>query len=183
MYCVVLAALASRPCLAGSPLNAWDLSDSDQAINHTSAAWAGDRTLYLWTLNVNPLWEFDHAEFGLSSDLEIVSFTPRALWVNHGTASDLLLDRSECMHEGGEVVGELVVRDVHGAGGRVCFVDASTGMLCTRWCAAAGPWLSIAHMGFASDGLLPICSGYGHEGCGTVAVDDVGWGRVKATYR
>lgn len=163
------------------PVNYWTLSDSETDYHPVSLPWAGDRTLYLWT-STTPLVRMDHAEFGLSGSLEIIRFTPRAPWTNSGTAKNLLLQRSSCLAPSAEVVGEIVVRDVTGAGGRVCFQNASTGLLCSRSCGSQGGWLSISHHGFASDGQAP-CEGYGHEDCYTVSVDEASWGRTKATYR
>ena len=178
---VLLLGAWATTCQAGVPVNDWCLSDSDTDFHPVSTPWVGERTLFLWTMTVPPL-PLDHAELGVGGTLQIVSFTPRAPWSNAGTATDLILQRASCVTPSAEVVGELVVRDTDGTGGRVCFQNASTGFLCSRTCKSSRGWLAISHHGFASD-AQPVCEGYGHEDCLTVAVDPTSWGRTKATYR
>jgi hypothetical protein len=177
----VLALASATVARAGIPVNDWYLSDSDTHYHPVSDPWVGERTLYVWTTILTPLFRTDHAEFGFTGTLELVSFTPRAPWTDSGTAEDLVLERASCLNPSAEVVGELVVRDPTGAGGRVCFRNGGGGRLCARGC-DSNFWLSISHQGFASDGEPP-CDGYGNEDCYTVAVEENSWGRTKATYR
>ena len=185
---IMAATFGTAPTEAeGWPTTQWSIKSDEifecgQFAGWQSDPWLGERVLYLKAFT--NLISHGRAQFDLGGTLEIIDFVPRPEWVNHGTATSLLLERAPCGPVVGcETVGELIVRDIKGAGGTLCFENSSqTGLLCAQDCTFQDVWFSISYLGFSSNGSLP-CSGYGNEFCKTLANEPISWGSVKALYR
>ncbi len=189
---LILAALAgSSPAQAGWSFACWSITANEGTtcgpyVDSLTEPWIGDRTLYLrswWAL-----FAMNGAEFDIGGTLEVVSFTPRPGWVNRGTATSLQLERLPCDQDwsGGEVVGELVVRDTAGSGGQLCFLPhAVTTRACSRQCTDWGPdlWLYSTLQGFSSTGTNAVCDWPPPADCETLTLDSNSWGEIRSQYR
>jgi hypothetical protein len=155
-------------------LYCWSLSESSTfPWTSTGSPFLGEQEIYLWFVNIlSDGWV--ETEFDLVGSLEVVSFTPVVGVTSSGTVPNVHLTAS-CL--GGIIlVGSLIVRDVAGTGGSVCFSGANT----TRDCGALGGVMHPhAYIGYSTDGTIPC---HPPESCAIdVAVPET-WGRVKAQF-
>jgi hypothetical protein len=139
----------------------------------SSAPWVGTRTLYL-TLDM--AYYTNHIEFDLESTFDAASLETVGPWHNEGTANHVVLRRDECLLGiETEVMAEIIVEDVTGSGGRICFLPSATwGEVAAEYCDPSQGWEAATAIGFTSDG---------GEFCivsGPVSVSPGSWGRVKA---
>lgn len=142
----------------------------------TSEPWIGSKTLNVHLqLHTNTS---QHIVFDLATTYDAMSILAVAPWVNEGVGNQLILRRPDCGEwYSNNLVLELVVDDLAGAGGRVCVVPSTTeGVIAAQSC-PPNHWVEASATGFASDGQ-PVCRVDGPNPVGQAS-----WGGVKASFR
>jgi hypothetical protein len=173
---MIIVILAGAPAVSAQELSyvGWTLSGSmHDPYVFTGAPFQGDRDLYLWLNCVLVDQGISGAEADLTGTLEVVGFSGLNGVINAGTLPTLQLTLPQCTFAP-FLAGVVTVRDLTGAGGRVCF----SGVNSSRDCATAAD-LPNAWVGYVTDGG-PLCSG---DLCFFDAVSADTWGKVKALYQ
>jgi hypothetical protein len=168
--CARAGALPTRFHLSASPTD---------PLVHSSAPFAGERTLYLWVVSS---FDTDAYEFHLAGTLAVVDLVPLNEFVNTGTPDTPYLSREDCVW-GDELIAALVVNDAFGAGGGLCFEAApGTQRLCAKGCRDS-EWWQFEYFGFATEGIAPCAGWFDGSACRPVSTAPATWGGVKAAYR
>jgi hypothetical protein len=181
MLAIALMTGLSAPSARADVAGRLSISESPVAIEmNTGAVFTGEKTLYLWTeIGASAL------EFGLDSNWDIVSLTPAPGFVNasgNKHSPYVVAEFPPLCIDPLTPFATLVVRDVSGDGGSVCFVPAeSSGRICYSPCGSAGWTAHDDRIGFSTDGT-PLCLAPETDCFPTdLAVET--WGQLKAIYR
>lgn len=145
--------LLTRPAWSSPAAVCLSISASDEhEVVTSSDPWTGDRTLYVWTAAC--IVPTSGSAFEFVGSLEVVDVIPRPGVVNEGTVAAPVLRYPSCVDDRA-VVAEIVVRDVDGSGGSVCFGGPEDGVVSCGYLCEAAFCTETSAAGFATTGEDP----------------------------
>lgn len=179
MRIVLLAAVMLGTASATAEEYLWTISasDTDPYVN-TGPPAGGVTTLHVWlacsTMGMGAV-EFS---FGGDAWITPLAFTP-GVGFFVGNPPSCVIGAAGCP-SGPVRVGELLVLEGGGPGGRVCLIPCPGQELAYTYDCDSDPQIHPnAWIGYASDGSPPCSQG----SCGPVSVEETSWGGVKGSYR
>jgi hypothetical protein len=154
------------------------VSDSPEGSQSTGDAHPGLDTLFVHVTSTETTLEI---QFAMTGTYEIVELTPAAGLELRGPPESLsLVPQPGGVIPSFGVLVTAIVRDQGGTGAELCLGESlETGRLCFG---GGDRWVRVTYWnGYATTGSFP-CWGAGSEGCATLAVESLSWGRLKALY-